>query len=181
MGEGGNYGAGTSPAGALAHGPCCHTKGGSIRVGLKDGGKRERFFFFSPLRWSRCPYMGKPLSSWGAVLLYALVCGMTNQPINKNGRLAGRVGRCTYMVKPPGVFPERFVRAVGEGEQVHLHGEATRMYWGTLSLVCCMANVEPISIKSNMGWQVHLYGEAARCVPEISNPRGVEGEPGRCT
>ena len=27
------------------------------------------------------------------------------------------VGRCTYMVKPPGVFPERFVRAVGEGEQ----------------------------------------------------------------
>ena len=42
----GNYGAGTSPAGALAHGPCCHTKGGSIRVGLKDGGKRERFFFF---------------------------------------------------------------------------------------------------------------------------------------
>ena len=49
MGEGGNYGAGTSPAGALAHGPCCHTKGGSIRVGLKDGGKRERFFFFSPL------------------------------------------------------------------------------------------------------------------------------------
>ena len=125
--------------------------------------------------------MGKPLSSWGAVLLYALVCGMTNQPINKNGGLAGRVGRCTYMVKPPGVFPERFVRVVGEGEQVHLYGEATRMYWGTLSLVCCMANVKPISIKSNKGWQVHLYGEAARCVPEISNPRGVEGEPGRCT
>ena len=49
------------------------------------------------------------------------------------------------MVKPPGVFPERFVRAVGEGEQVHLYGEATRMYWGTLySLVCCMANVDPI-------------------------------------
>ena len=52
---------------------------------------------------------------------------------------------CTCMVKPPGVFPERFVRAVGEGEQVHLYGEATRMYWGTLySLVCCMANVDPI-------------------------------------
>ena len=100
---------------------------------------------------------------------------------DKYGVLAGRVGRCTYMVKPPGVFPERFVRAVGEEEQVHLYGEATRMYWGTLSLVCCMANVEPISIKSNKGWQVHLYGEAARCVPEISNPRGVEGEPGRCT
>ena len=27
-------------------GPCCHTKGGSIRVGLKDGGKRERYFFY---------------------------------------------------------------------------------------------------------------------------------------
>ena len=71
-----------------------------------------------------------------------MVCGMTSQPINKNGGLAGRVGRCTYMVKPPGVFRERFVRAVGEGEQVHLYGEATRMYWGALcSLVCCMTNV----------------------------------------
>ena len=39
MGEGENYGAGTSPAGALAHEPCCHTKGGSFRVGLKDGGR----------------------------------------------------------------------------------------------------------------------------------------------
>ena len=40
--------------------PCCHTKGGSIRIGLKDGGKREKylFFFFPPLRWSRCPYRG---------------------------------------------------------------------------------------------------------------------------
>ena len=46
MGEG-NYGAGTSPAGALAHVPCCHTRGVPIRVGLKDGGKRERFFFCS--------------------------------------------------------------------------------------------------------------------------------------
>ena len=44
-GRGGNYGAGTSPAGALAHEPCCHTKGGSIRVGLKDGGKRERYLY----------------------------------------------------------------------------------------------------------------------------------------
>ena len=57
------------------------------------------------------------LKSWGAVRLYALVCGMTNQPINKKGGLAGGVGRCTYMVKPPGVIPERFVRAVGEEEQ----------------------------------------------------------------
>ena len=95
-------------------------------------GEEGEVFFFPSLHWSRCPYMGKPLSSWGAVLLYALVCGMTSQLINKNGGLAGRVGRCTYMVKPPGVFPERFVRAVGEGEQVHLYGEATRMYWGAL-------------------------------------------------
>ena len=36
-------------------------------------------------------------------------------------------------------------------------------------------------IKPNKGWQVHLYGEAARWVHEISNPRVVEGEPGRCT
>ena len=27
---------GTSPAGALAHVPCCHTKGNTMRVGLKD-------------------------------------------------------------------------------------------------------------------------------------------------
>ena len=111
----GNYGAGTSPAGALAHVPCCHTKGGSIRVGLKDGGKRERYYlfiFFPPPPFEQVPLYGEAtLKSWGAVLLYALVCGMTNQPIKKRG-----VGRCTYMVKPPGVFPERFVRAVGEGE-----------------------------------------------------------------
>ena len=35
----------TSPAGALAHLPCCHTNGGTIRVGLRDGGGG---FFFSP-------------------------------------------------------------------------------------------------------------------------------------
>ena len=43
---GGRDGAGTSPAGALAHLPCCHTNGDTIRVGLKDGG--GRFFFFFP-------------------------------------------------------------------------------------------------------------------------------------
>ena len=37
----GDYGAGTSPAGALAHVPCCHTKGDTIHVGLKDGGGEE--------------------------------------------------------------------------------------------------------------------------------------------
>ena len=45
--QGGRDGAGTSPAGALAHLPCCHTNGDTIRVGLKDGG--GRFFFFPPL------------------------------------------------------------------------------------------------------------------------------------
>ena len=48
-GAGGSYGAGTSPAGALAHLPCCHTKGDTIRVGLKDGGERGRGPFFFPL------------------------------------------------------------------------------------------------------------------------------------
>ena len=42
--QGGRDGAGTSRAGALAHLPCCHTNGDTIRVGLKDGG--GRFFFF---------------------------------------------------------------------------------------------------------------------------------------
>ena len=42
--RGGRDGAGTFPAGALAHLPCCHTNGDTIRVGLKDGGRR---FFFS--------------------------------------------------------------------------------------------------------------------------------------
>ena len=46
-GWGKHYGAGTSPAGALAHLPCCHTKGDTIRVGLKDGGgKGEGHVFF---------------------------------------------------------------------------------------------------------------------------------------
>ena len=86
MGEGGNYGAGTSPAGALAHEPCCHTKGGSFRVGLKDGGRGRGIYayiyiyifffffwggvFFLPLRLSRCPYMGKPLSGVGEQYCY---------------------------------------------------------------------------------------------------------------
>ena len=43
-GAGGEGRAGTSPAGALAHLPCCHTNGDTIRVGLKDGGGR---FFLS--------------------------------------------------------------------------------------------------------------------------------------
>ena len=44
-GSGGEGRAGTSPAGALAHLPCCHTNGDTIRVGLKDGG--GKFFFWS--------------------------------------------------------------------------------------------------------------------------------------
>ena len=35
----------------LAHVPCCHTKGDTIRVGLKDRrGRKENFFFPPPLR-----------------------------------------------------------------------------------------------------------------------------------
>ena len=41
----------TSPAGALAPLPCCHPKGDTIRVGVKDGGERgDDDFFFSFLR-----------------------------------------------------------------------------------------------------------------------------------
>ena len=125
--------------------PAVIRRGFHSRWPQRRGEEGEVFFFF-PLS------VGAGAPIWGSHSRvgeqYALVCGMTNQPINKNGGLAGRVGRCTFVVKPPGVFPERFVRAVGEGEQVHLYGEATRMYYGTLSLVCCMANVEPISIGS---------------------------------
>ena len=67
VGEGGNCGAGTSPAGALAHLPCCHTKGDTIRVGLKDGGERGRtkVFFSLPCVGVMCchprrPDMGSP-------------------------------------------------------------------------------------------------------------------------
>ena len=51
VGEEGNYGAGTSPAGALAHEPCCHTKGGSFRVGLKDGGRGRGIYCGGPWIW----------------------------------------------------------------------------------------------------------------------------------
>ena len=45
-------------------------------------GEAARFFFFSPTpRWSRCTYMGKPLSRVGEQ--YCLVCGMTNQQIKR--------------------------------------------------------------------------------------------------
>ena len=37
--RGGEGRAGTSSPGALAHLPCCHTNGDTIRVGLKDGGR----------------------------------------------------------------------------------------------------------------------------------------------
>ena len=65
VGEGGTYGVGTSPAGALAHLPCCHTKGDTIRVGLKDGDERGEDFFSLPrVGVMRCrprrPDMGSP-------------------------------------------------------------------------------------------------------------------------
>ena len=50
-------------------------KGGSFRVGLRDGERGRGFFFFFlvfflPLRLSRCPYMGKPLSGVGEQYCY---------------------------------------------------------------------------------------------------------------
>ena len=58
-------------------------------------------YMAKPSRWSRCTYMGKPLSRVGEqLLLYALVCGMTNQ--QKRGGWQGG------------------------GWQVHLYGEAAR-------------------------------------------------------
>ena len=42
------------------------------------------YFFFSHPPFEQVPLYGEAtLKSWGAVRLYALVCGMTNQPINK--------------------------------------------------------------------------------------------------
>ena len=52
----GSYGAGTSPAGALVHLPCCHTKGDTIRVGPKDG--ERAMFFFSSLFFPFHPIVG---------------------------------------------------------------------------------------------------------------------------
>ena len=49
VGAGGKERAGTSPAGELAHLPCCHTNEDTIRVGLKDGG--WRFFFCQGKEW----------------------------------------------------------------------------------------------------------------------------------
>ena len=45
-GGGGRHGIVTSPAGALAHWPCCHTNGGTICVGLKDRRQGRGSFFF---------------------------------------------------------------------------------------------------------------------------------------
>ena len=67
--------------------PAVIRRGGSVRVGLKDGGRgRGVFFFFfgvfPPSPFEQVPLYGEAtLRSWGAVLLYALVCGMTDQPI----------------------------------------------------------------------------------------------------
>ena len=51
-GEGGDSGMVTSPADAFVHLPYCHTKGDTIRVGLKDGGERGGVIFFFPTPWA---------------------------------------------------------------------------------------------------------------------------------
>ena len=57
------------------------------------------------------------------------------EDVGQEGGQKGRKGWGSFFFPPP----------KAQLEQVHLYGEATRMYWGTLySLVCCMANVDPI-------------------------------------
>ena len=101
VGEGGSYGAGTSPAGALAHVPCCHTKGGSIRVGLKDGGKRERYLFFFCFFFLTNNCVSRLCSGrgdWGGSVRVGAPIRRSHTP------RCEKAGRCTYMVKPPGFF-----------------------------------------------------------------------------
>ena len=94
-GRGGGWGKGELRGGDVPSrrvSPCTllsYEGGFHSRWPQRRGEEGEVYFFFPTLRWSRCPYMGKPLSSWGAVLLYALVCGMTNQPIKKMGGWQG--------------------------------------------------------------------------------------------
>ena len=55
----GDYGAGTSLAGALAHVPCCHTKGGyHSRWPQGRRGRRENFFFFPLVGWHALALVG---------------------------------------------------------------------------------------------------------------------------
>ena len=73
-------------------------------------GEAARFFFFFP-----APIWGSHSQELGSST--AIRIGMWHdKSTNEKGGWQGEVGRCTYMVKPPGVFPERFIRAVGEGE-----------------------------------------------------------------
>ena len=92
--------------------PAVIRRGVPFALASKTGGRGRGIiiiiiFFFSHPPFEQVPLYGEAtLKSWGAVRLYALVCGMTNQPINKKGGLAGGVGR--------------------GGWQVHLYGEAAR-------------------------------------------------------
>ena len=103
MGEGGSYGAGTSPAGALAHVPCCHTKGGSIRVGLKDGGKRGGYLFFF-LTNNCVSRLCSGRGDWGGSVRVGAPIRRSHTP------RCEKAGRCTYMVKPPGFFFPKWSR-----------------------------------------------------------------------
>ena len=81
--------------------PAVIRRGVPFALASKTGGRGRGIFFFPHSPLEQVPLYGEAtLKSWGAVLLYALVCGMTNQPI-KSG-----VGR--------------------GGWQVHLYGEAAR-------------------------------------------------------
>ena len=53
------------------------------KTGGRGTGIMIIIIFFFPLPFEQVPLYGEAtLKSWGAVRLYALVCGMTNQPIN---------------------------------------------------------------------------------------------------
>ena len=98
-GRGGGWGKGELRGGDVPSrrvSPCTllsYEGGFHSRWPQRRGEEGEVFFFpHSPLE--QVPlYEEATLKSWGAVLLYALVCGMTNQPIKKGGWQSVRVGR----------------------------------------------------------------------------------------
>ena len=79
--------------------PAVIRRGVPFALASKTGGRGRSiyyyyYFFFKPHSpFEQVPLYGEAtLRSWGAVLLYALVCGMTNQPIKKGGWQGGLAG-----------------------------------------------------------------------------------------
>ena len=63
------------------------------------------------------------------------------------------------MVKPPDVY-ERFVRAVGKGEQA-----GAPEWWGYQLRGCCRRGLGSTHVAE--GKRVHLYGEAAAMLDDV--------------